>query len=219
MLGVRGGPARQGGGAEVRPLGLLGRGRPPRRHALRAPSLPWSLPRTRTPRTSSCRSPGPRPDGPLGSDKLGRDLFSRLVFGARSSLLSALLVVLPLHERRHPARPPCSLLRGVFDSIVSRALDLLLAFPSLSWPSSRSRLRTGHGERGDRAQRRLRTGRGPIVRRPASWRSTSLRGGRARPRLLGPPRHVPPPPAQPRPPPPRPRCGGLRVRAPGPWQP
>jgi peptide/nickel transport system permease protein len=74
---------------------------------------------------------GPSAERPLGSDKLGRDLLSRLVFGARSSLLSALLVVLLSTAIGILLGVPSAYYGGVFDAIVSRVLDFLLAFPAL----------------------------------------------------------------------------------------
>jgi peptide/nickel transport system permease protein len=74
---------------------------------------------------------GPSSDRPLGSDKLGRDLLSRLVFGSRSSLLSALLVVILSTSIGILLGVPSAYYGGFFDAAVSRVLDFLLAFPAL----------------------------------------------------------------------------------------
>ena len=48
---------------------------------------------------------------PLGTDNLGRDYLSRIIYGARISLLIGLSVMLHLRADRHDARPRRRLLR------------------------------------------------------------------------------------------------------------
>lgn len=67
----------------------------------------------------------------LGTDKSGRDIFSRILFGARTTLLSAVGVVLISVI----IGVPLGLISGYFgklcDALIMRTWDILLAFPSL----------------------------------------------------------------------------------------
>ncbi|MEM6430068.1 MAG: ABC transporter permease [Deinococcota bacterium] len=75
--------------------------------------------------------PFDNPDHPLGTDEVGRDYLSRLIFGARTSLLVsfsvqgiALLIGLPLGAL-------AGYLGGRIDFIVMRLIEVSTAFPSL----------------------------------------------------------------------------------------
>jgi peptide/nickel transport system permease protein len=75
------------------------------------------------------RPPG-SPGYLLGTDDLGRDILSRVLYGARASLLVGLLSVLLALV----VGVPLGLIAGYFsslDAIVSRLTDLVLAFPFL----------------------------------------------------------------------------------------
>lgn len=67
----------------------------------------------------------------LGTDELGRDLLSRLIWGARSSLLGPLIVVTTATAIALPLAAAAGWLGGTVDLVISRILDLLFAFPGL----------------------------------------------------------------------------------------
>jgi peptide/nickel transport system permease protein len=67
----------------------------------------------------------------LGADKMGRDLFSRLLYGGRVTLISALGVVILSVIIGAPLGLFSGFYGGKFDSAVCRCCDVLLSFPSL----------------------------------------------------------------------------------------
>ncbi|MHC4548937.1 MAG: ABC transporter permease [Planctomycetota bacterium] len=81
-------------------------------------------------RTESFRSP---PDGAhwLGTDDNGFDVFSRLVFGARSSLLTALSAVGFALLIGVPSGLVAGWHGGWVDGAIMRLVDVMLAFPSI----------------------------------------------------------------------------------------
>ena len=74
---------------------------------------------------------GPSPDHLLGTDSFGRDTLSRLLFGARTSLLIAGLSVAGAVGVGVPLGVWSAISRGAVDWTVMRAIDLILAFPPL----------------------------------------------------------------------------------------
>ncbi len=68
---------------------------------------------------------------PLGCDSLGRDILSRLLFGARVSLLVAALVIGIAAVVGTLAGLAAGYLRGWTDTLISRLVDTLLGFPYL----------------------------------------------------------------------------------------
>lgn len=68
---------------------------------------------------------------PLGTDDTGRDLLSRLIYGARPSLAGPAIVVLLSSTAGVLLAVTAGWLGGPVDAVISRALDILFAFPGL----------------------------------------------------------------------------------------
>jgi ABC-type dipeptide/oligopeptide/nickel transport system permease subunit len=67
----------------------------------------------------------------LGADSLGRDLLSRIMYGARVSILLGVAVVLLTLVVGTGLGMIAGYFRGWFDAVMSRVVDTLLAFPFL----------------------------------------------------------------------------------------
>jgi peptide/nickel transport system permease protein len=68
---------------------------------------------------------------PLGLDELGRDILSRLVSGARISLLVGLAVVSVSSLIGMALGSIAGYFGGAVDDLISRAIDILMAFPGI----------------------------------------------------------------------------------------
>ena len=68
---------------------------------------------------------------PLGTDEVGRDYLSRLIYGARTSLMVSLLVQTIAVLIGVPIGALAGYLGGRFDFVVSRIIDVMTAFPGL----------------------------------------------------------------------------------------
>lgn len=67
----------------------------------------------------------------LGTDNIGRDQFTRLLFGARTTLTNALLVVMLSAVIGIPLGLLCGYYGGWIDLIIMKLWDCILAFPAL----------------------------------------------------------------------------------------
>ncbi|MFT8537959.1 ABC transporter permease [Bifidobacterium aquikefiri] len=73
----------------------------------------------------------PSPDHLLGTDETGRDIFSRLLVGGRTTLLSAIAVVVLSMLIGIPYGLIAGYFGGWADRILMRISDVILSFPSL----------------------------------------------------------------------------------------
>jgi peptide/nickel transport system permease protein len=76
-------------------------------------------------------STGPSSAHLLGTDNLGRDLLSRLMWGARPSLLGPLIVIGIATAVAVPVAVISGWMGGKVDLVISRVLDLIFAFPGI----------------------------------------------------------------------------------------
>ena len=67
----------------------------------------------------------------LGCDALGRDILSRMIYGARVSILIGVIVVALATALGAALGLAAGYLRGIVDAAVSRVVDVLLGFPYL----------------------------------------------------------------------------------------
>jgi peptide/nickel transport system permease protein len=74
---------------------------------------------------------GPRAGHPFGVDKLGRDVFSRTIYGSRVSLEVAFIATALIILIGVTLGLIAGYYRGWVDTLLTRAMDLLLAFPVL----------------------------------------------------------------------------------------
>ncbi|WP_375259879.1 ABC transporter permease [Citreimonas sp.] len=74
---------------------------------------------------------GGNPAHPLGTDQIGRDLLSRLIYGAQNTVGIAFATTLLAFLLGGSLGFLAAVLRGWFDQLLSRAVDVLMAIPSL----------------------------------------------------------------------------------------
>jgi peptide/nickel transport system permease protein len=74
---------------------------------------------------------GPRSGHPFGVDKLGRDVFSRTIYGSRVSLEVAFIATFLVVLIGVSVGLVAGYYRGWADTLLTRSMDLLLAFPVL----------------------------------------------------------------------------------------
>jgi peptide/nickel transport system permease protein len=98
---------------------------------LMAALAPWLAPHDPAAIDVNALLAGPSREHPLGTDAIGRDLLSRIIFGARASILAGVFATLLAMAVAVPIGVIAGYFRGWLDPIVARVTDVLLAFPFL----------------------------------------------------------------------------------------
>ena len=73
----------------------------------------------------------PSAEHPFGTDKLGRDIFARVIYGARSSLSSTLILVAVILVVGTFLGILAGYFGGWVDAVIMRISDMMIAFPGL----------------------------------------------------------------------------------------
>lgn len=92
---------------------------------------PWIAPQDPTGGSILDQLEPPGPEHWLGTDVDGNDILSRLIYGARPSLLGPLLVVTLALLLGVPLALASAWKGGALDHIIGRSLDLIFAFPAV----------------------------------------------------------------------------------------
>ena len=92
---------------------------------------PWIAPYDPVQTVASLGLSGPSPGHWMGTDQLGRDILSRVIFGARISMVVAVSAVGVSSAIGTVLGLVTGYLRGWTDSVLMRLMDILLAFPGL----------------------------------------------------------------------------------------
>lgn len=73
----------------------------------------------------------PSKDHIFGTDKMGRDIFTRVIYGARASLISTFGVVLLIFLIGTALGVIAGCFGGIVDAVLMRIADMMVAFPGL----------------------------------------------------------------------------------------
>jgi len=92
---------------------------------------PWLAPHDPLKPAPLERLQGPSGDHPFGTDSLGRDILSRVIYGARISLMIGLIAVAISLVPGTLLGLAAGYFGGRIDSLIMRLMDMLLAFPAI----------------------------------------------------------------------------------------
>ena len=92
---------------------------------------PWVAPYSPSQTDFDAILSGPSREHLLGTDDLGRDTLSRIIFGARASMLAGFFATVLAMVIAVPFGLAAGYYRGKFDTVIARVTDVLLAFPFL----------------------------------------------------------------------------------------
>jgi peptide/nickel transport system permease protein len=98
---------------------------------LAALAAPWIVPYDPADQELSLRLEAPSSSHPFGLDELGRDILSRVLAGARVSLLVGIIVVGVSSIVGVLLGSIAGYFGGWLDELISRVIDVLLAFPGI----------------------------------------------------------------------------------------
>src|SRR5690606_27307916 len=96
-----------------------------------AVAAPWLAPYSPEDSDFSKARLPPSPEHPLGNDELGRDLLSRMIYGARISMLIGLISVAIGLAAGVPLGLIAGYAGGLADQVIMRGVDIMLSFPSI----------------------------------------------------------------------------------------
>jgi peptide/nickel transport system permease protein len=91
------------------------------------------------------RQTGPSRRYPFGTDELGRDIFSRVVYGARVSVPSGFATILATATIGVTLGAIAGYFGGWLDTLIMRAADVVLSFPSIILAMAITAARGGPG--------------------------------------------------------------------------
>jgi peptide/nickel transport system permease protein len=92
---------------------------------------PWLTPFDPAAQELPLRLAGPSMRHPFGLDELGRDIFARVLAGARISFAVGIVVVSVSASVGTALGAIAGYFGGIVDDVISRVIDILLAFPGL----------------------------------------------------------------------------------------
>ncbi len=94
-------------------------------------SAPYLAPYDPAAYNSKAKLLGPSLDHPFGTDDIGRDMLSRVMYGARISLMVGLLSVIFGTMVGTLVGIIAGYVGGIIDAVISRIVDMAIAFPAL----------------------------------------------------------------------------------------
>jgi peptide/nickel transport system permease protein len=98
---------------------------------LAAVFAPWVAPYSAGETDFDALLAGPSREHLLGTDDLGRDTLSRIIFGARASMMAGFFATVLAMALAVPIGLVAGYYRGRIDTVIARVTDVLLAFPFL----------------------------------------------------------------------------------------
>lgn len=92
---------------------------------------PYIVPNDPNATNAACMNSSPSAKYPLGTDRYGRCVLSRVLMGARTSIFSALVLVLATFVVGSALGMVAGWYGGAVDTVIMRIVDIMLAFPQM----------------------------------------------------------------------------------------